>query len=710
LRPDKLAERVRHGLALHRAGDLRGAEPLYAAVLRSDSRHFGALHLLGLLRAQAGDPAGAVKLLRRAIAVEGGHGFVHNNLGNALVELGAPEEALAAFDRAVALDPKLMEAWVGRGNALHAMGRFAEALVAHDAAIAAGAEMAEAHGNRGNALRALGRIEEALAAYDAAIARSPTYATAHANRATALSDAGRDAEALASIGIALALRSDHAGTLESQGIILRLLGRPVEALASLDRALALAPGSVGIQASRAAALSDLGRHEEALSCADAALGTEPASVEARRNRAVVLSRLGRHAESEVEGVAALALAPDCAEALNSRGNALIELGRFEEALECFGQAGTLRPDNPKIPYNRGNALRGMGRHAEAVDAFRTATAMDPGFVEPRWNASLSLLATGDFTAGLPAYEARWQRRNHPRPRHAAAPLWRGEDIAGRTLLLHAEQGLGDTIQMARYASLAAGRSARVVLEAQRPLLPLLHGLPGVAELVAMGDPVPPHDAQCPLMSLPLAFGTDANSIPGGSPYLAADPARVAEWDRLLPQEGLRLGIVCSGNADHAGDRHRSVPLAAFAPLLGPGVRGFLLQTEIRPADEAALREMPGLTALRQRLTDFGETAAALSAIDLLVSVDTSVAHLGGALGRPVWMLLPPLPDWRWMLDRKDSPWYPGMRLFRRARDEAWSQVVARIAAAMPAGSDRPAPDSPECAGPFFERRGSAVFA
>ncbi|HEY8612481.1 MAG TPA: tetratricopeptide repeat protein [Roseomonas sp.] len=673
--PDATTARA---LALHRAGRLDEAEPIYRAVLEGQPGHLQALHLLGLLRAMAGDPAGAVPFLRRAIAADPRHGFIHSNLGNALVELGHAAEGLAAFDRAVALDPRLIEARIGRGNALHALGRHAESLAAHDSARALGADMPELHNNRGNALRALKRPEEALAAYDAAIARHPTYAAAHANRATALADLNRNAEALASIGIALMLRAEDPGFLNTQGVILRALQRPEEALASFDHAITLAPHLADAHASRTAALCDLGRHEEALASADAALALSD-TASAHRNRAATLTLLGRHAEAEAADRAALRTDPASGEAWNGRGNALVELDRFEEALDCFARAEALHPGNRSIPYNRGNALRGLGRHQEAIAAFREALSIDPDFADAHWNEALSRLALGDLAAGFAGYEWRWLRKGCRAHRHAASPLWRGEPLPGRTLLLHAEQGLGDTIQMLRYLPRAAASGTRLVLEVQRPLIPLLQGLPGVAALITPDDPAPPHDAQCPLLSLPFALGTSLATIPAPIPFPAIGPARIEAWNQDLPRGRLRLGLACSGNPAHRGDRHRSIPLARFAPLLGPGIEAFLIQTELRAEDEATLAANPGLTDLRPRLTSFAETAAALHTMDVIVCVDTSVAHLAATLGRPVHLLLPSLPDWRWMLHRADTPWYPSMRLHRRARDESWEAVIERVA-------------------------------
>jgi len=685
MHPDETpADATARALHLHRQGRLAEAEPVYRAVLAARPGDFGALHLLGLLRAMAGDPAGAAPLLRRAIEVDPRHGFVHSNLGNALVELGHAEEGLALFEQATALEPALVEAVVGRGNALHALGRHAESLAAHEAARAMGADMPELHNNRGNALRALHRPAEALEAYDAAIARRATYAAAHANRATALIDLHRDAEALASVEIGLMLRPDDPRFLNTRAVALRALQRPEEALASIDLALALDPGGADMRATRTAILCDLDRFEEGLAEADAALALAEGAG-AYRNRAAALARLGRHAEAEEADRTALRTAPECGEAWNGRGNALVELDRFEEALLCFDRVEAIHPGNRSVPYNRGNALRGLGRHGEAVESFRAAQRLDPRFADARWNEALSLLALGRLEEGFRGYEWRFRRKRRSAERHAASPRWRGEPMEGRTLLLYAEQGLGDTIQMLRYGPLAAARGARLVVEAQRPLLPLLRGLPWIAEAVAPDDPTPPHDAGCPMMSLPLAVGTaTVADIPPPAALAAPDPARVLAWDGALPRGTMRLGIACSGNPEHRRDRYRSVPLRLFAPLLGHGAEAFLVQTDLRAADASFLAATPGLTDLRPRLTSFTETAAALLAMDAVVCVDTSVAHLAGTLGVPVHLLLPSLPDWRWLLGRDDTPWYPGTRLHRRAPEEGWEAVIERVRAALPA--------------------------
>ncbi len=328
----------------------------------------------------------------------------------------------------------------------------------------------------------------------------------------------------------------------------------------------------------------------------------------------------------------------------------------------------------------------LGDLAAADASLRRALAIDPALVEARLNRALLDLLHGRLAAGFAGFELRWQAPGFTSARRGfAQPQWRGEPIAGRSLLLHAEQGLGDTIQFCRYVPLVAARAAReggrVMLEVQRPVLPLLRSrFPGVAVL-ANGDALPEFHLHCPLLSLPAVFGTELATVPTAERYLDADPARAAAWRARLSGAGPRVGLAWSGSAAHWDDAARSIPFFRFLPLCGANARLFGLQPEVRPADRAVLATS-GIEDLGGALADFGETAAAISAMDLVIAVDTSVAHLAAALGRPTWVLLPFAPDWRWLLEREDSPWYPSIRLFRQPTRGDWDSVVRRVRAEL----------------------------
>lgn len=358
-------------------------------------------------------------------------------------------------------------------------------------------------------------------------------------------------------------------------------------------------------------------------------------------------------------------------------------GRHADAAAVLVVAATLDPANAALANDLAAALFGLGREAEALGWIRRALDLDPTLAEALETDSIWKLRYGRMREGWRGYEARWDTSiGRPFRRDFPQPLWRGEPIAGRTILLHAEQGFGDSIQFVRYAKLVAARGARVVLELHPGLRRLLPAMPGVELVLERGDPLPAFDLHCPLLSLPLAFGTDLDSVPAEVPYLAVPENLVYRWHtRLGPRHAKRIGLVWSGNPIHGNDAQRSIPLAVFARLLAPHPdRDFhVLQAVVREDDKAVLAGLPHVHDHSGTLRDFADTAALVTLMDLVISVDTSVAHVAGALGWPVWLLLAFMPDWRWMMGREDSPWYPTMWLFRQKMRGDWDAVLAEVA-------------------------------
>jgi tetratricopeptide (TPR) repeat protein len=507
---------------------------------------------------------------------------------------------------------------------------------------------AEAECNLGVALRALGRVGEAEAAYRRTLELLPDHPEAHLNLGRLLRDGGRLEEAAVHIERAVALQPGAARAHLHLGILRRLEGRPEEAAASLETALALTPGD-------AEAWNELG--------------------------ATHLDR--REIEDAVAAFRqAVALRPAYVEALTNLGAALRRARRLDGAEEAYGEALRHAPERAETHANLGVLRMSQGRVDEAILSFDRAIALRPGYGDALWNRANALLLRGDFARGWDEYEARWQRKEAT-PRDFPAPAWEGESLAGRTLLVHAEQGLGDTIQFVRYLLLLEGRAARIVLEVQEELAELLSGLPGVDAIVARGKALPAFDAHAALLSLPRILRTRLDTIPAGVRYLAADPALERAWgDRLGPKDGVRIGLVWAGNPKHSNDHNRSAP-AAFLPAIAgsAGCRFFSLQMGERRRDllQPGCR---GIVDLAPLLRSFADTAAALTQMDLCIAVDTSVAHLAGALGRPTWVALPFTPDWRWLMGRDDSPWYPTMRLFRQTAPGDWNSVTDAIHAAL----------------------------
>jgi hypothetical protein len=392
---------------------------------------------------------------------------------------------------------------------------------------------------------------------------------------------------------------------------------------------------------------------------------------------------------------ALATSPDHVAALTDRGVALAELDRFDEALAAHERALHIEPHVVAGHVNRGNALLKLTRMEEALESYTKALSMDPANVDANFNAALTRLCIGDFAEGWKQYECRWEKKEFAEQRRGfLQPMWRGEkDLKGKTVLLLAEQGLGDTIQFVRYAPLVAALGAKVIAGVPASLKALVSSVPGVSQVLTDGEPVPAFDLQCPMLSLPLAFETEIATIPANIPYLRPDRGRVAKWNAKLPDNGrLRAGVCWAGNSKHQNDRNRSLPLERLAPVLSaPGVDFVSVQKEVTESDAALLRDH-GVVQLGQEFADFSDTAAVVAMLDLIVAVDTSVAHLAGAMGKVVALLVPFSPDWRWLLDRTDSPWYPTMRLFRQNAVGDWSSPIERLrkeladAACRPAGS------------------------
>lgn len=528
---------------------------------------------------------------------------------------------------------------------LRGSGRLAEAVAAYDAALALRPASPEAHFNRANALQALDQHEEAVTAYDALLTLHPADPQALNNRAVSLLALGRASEALASCVAALLLQPGYAGALHNRGNALAQLDRPEEALASIGAALAQQPEHAAAWSSCGRLLQGAGRHEEALAAFEAALRLRPGDPVSLCDHGGALQALGRPGDALASLDAAIAAAPSSLEAWVNRGNALVALGRHTQALASYARARALRPDDAEV----------------------------------LWNEALARLALGDYQGGWPLYEARWRvPALNLAPRAADQPQWRGhEDVTGRAVLLHAEQGFGDAIQFVRYARDVAARGARVIVASAAALQPLFAGAEGVAQAVVPGkEPLPAFDFHAPLMSLPLAFGTTIATIPP-APYITAEPRKVRRWQTRLDGTGLRVGLVWSGNPDFPAARRKACPPQALARLAATaGCQFVSLQLGVARTGLPAVGQ--GVLDAADELADFGDTAVLVSALDLVISIDTAVAHLAGALGKPVWILLPFAADWRWLVGRDDSPWYPSARLYRQPSPGDWPAVLDRV--------------------------------
>ena len=435
------------------------------------------------------------------------------------------------------------------------------------------------------------------------------------------------------------------------------------------------------QATSAAATQDFQR---AIESYDQAIALNPSHAEAYYKRGNALKNLGRLDAAIASYNQAIERRPDYSYAYCNRGVVQQSLGLTAAALSSYDQAITLDATDAMAHYNRALLLQDCSRWEAALASYNQAILVDPGSADAQYNRSLALLFQGDFENGWRNYEWRWKnasRLSFGKPRNFTEPLWLGEEsIAGKRLLLYSEAGLGDTLQFCRYVALGAARGAIVLLEVQPPLLGLLANLAGASQVVAAGSPLPSFDYQCPLMSLPLAFKTTLDTIPAAAKYLHSEESKVARWRALLGERSRpRIGLVWSGNPNNTIDHRRSIRLADWVAHLPREFEYFCLQKDVREADRAALKSSPSIVWFDDSLMDFANTAALCECLDVVITVDTSIAHLSGALGRPTWVLLPFNPDWRWMRDRDDSPWYRSAKLYRQNAAGNWHEVFARIA-------------------------------
>lgn len=490
-----------------------------------------------------------------------------------------------------------------------------------------------------------GRVEEALGEFDRAIELQPGFGPAYGNRALALEK----------------------------------LGRLEEAIAAYDRALGFKP-EVWLYFNRGNALRDLGKLEEAVESYAQALRLDPEQVEALNNQGALYLRSRQPRKALENFRKTVLLRPGEPDGFNNRGNVFRAMGKPQEALEDYDRAVALAPGRADSWNNRGIALQELGRLSEAIENYDRALGIQPDFAFAYWNKSQAKLLLGEFEEGWRLYEWRWKSAMKRETRDFVQPLWLGgSSLRGQTLLIWAEQGMGDILQYSRYVPMAEALGARVIFEVPQPLFPLLKTLRGKIACVEAGKPLPHFELHCPLISLPLAFKTTLSTVPVREPYLFADSAKAAFWGgKLGPQTQPRIGLAWSGRPEHSNDHNRSMALKTLAPLLELPFEFHSLQKELRAADREWLEASGRIQHHGESLTDFSETAALTAQMDGVVTVDASTAHLAGALGKPIWVLLPFAPDYRWLLDRSDSPWYPTAVLLRQETSGNWDGPVRRM--------------------------------
>jgi tetratricopeptide (TPR) repeat protein len=617
-RTEETRETIQQALDDFRAGRQEQAEAICLDIVRRQPDHADGLYLLGLIAYERRDFDSAIDYLKKTLNIDPGHADAYLNLGNALQGKGLFDEAIANYRRAADLCP---------GNA-------------------------DILNNMGVALTTGGRVDEAINCYQEAIRQNPDNALSYNN-----------------LGNTLRAKGNYEGSVQC-----------------FKRAIRINPAAADFHKNMGNALRDKGQMDEALTCYREALRLNADAAEIHYNMANLYKETDRRDLAVVSYQEALHINPYLTDARYNLGNTLRDMGRYDEAIACYKIILDREPDYLEAYNNMGVAFKEKGDTVRAIACYEKALEINPGIAETQWNLSLVYLLAGEFEEGWRRYEWRWQKADYrPYLRHFSQPLWDGSAIAGKTILLHAEQGYGDAVQFVRYVPQVAAMGADVIVEAPRGLAALFKAMPGIHHIVQRGDELPPFDVHCPLLTLPMVFETRLSSIPGHLPYLVADPEKKEAWRLKLAADGdsFKVGLVWSGNPEHKNDRNRSLPLERLVPLLSvDGVSFYSLQK-----GEAARMLSDGryegrIIDYTGELNDFADTAALLVNLDLVISVDTAVAHLVGALAAPVWLMLPFAPDWRWLLGRTDSPWYPTMRLFRQHAPGAWEPVIEEMIAGL----------------------------
>ncbi len=605
---------------------------------------------------------------------------MHNSLGSIFEKQGRLEEAAAGFARAAALRPGAIGLLLSLAFVQRKLARYGEAVMTGERALALDPRSVDALNSLGVSLKNAGHNDAALDCFRRAIELRPVNPQVHLGYANVLYELKRFDDAVVAYRRAIELKPDYGEAHGNLGVVLQALERYGEAQDSFKRALELIGDSPELLTTYGLTLQAVERYDDAIVQHRKALALKPDFPSAYNNLGISLAALNRRDEALAAYRRALEIRPDYPEALNNLANLLKELSRPDEARAAYNRALEIRPNFHEAELNRANIDYGMGDIKKAIGAYREILAKAPAMVDTHFNLALALLTLGEFAEGWEEHEWRWQRPG-VKPHGFKQPMWHQAAPRGARVLVHSEQSFGDAIQMARYVPRIVALGHRVKIGAPKPLRRWLATLPEV-EVIQTVERHNEVDFQIPFLSLPRTFGTRLETIPAEVPYLPVPLEEAARFRKKLG-DGFKVGLVWRGSKIHKNDRNRSIDPRLLAPLFGiEAVRIVSLQKEPRPGDLAVMRDLGPFIDLTAEFSDFAATAAFVETLDLVVAVDTSVAHVAGALGKPLFLMLPFVPDWRWLLDRDDSPWYPSARLFRQTQIGDWSDVIERVAAAL----------------------------
>lgn len=664
----------------HLQGQLAEAETSYRQALALDPRQPDALHMLGVLARQKGDLTTARALIEQAVRERPAYPEAFHDLGLVLWDLGQPQPAIDAYRRAVALKPDFVDACYNLGNLFYAKGNLAEAAIWYAKALEIEPRLAPAHFNLAVIAHRQNDLASAIAGYERAVACQPDYFEALLNLGLARKEAGDFELAAQALERVAAMRLPSVAVLHALGVIRRQQGRLPEAESLSRRAIALEPSHLPARLELVVILDEVGKIEEALTEIQTVAATATRSPEVHSLLGALLKKQKRWKEAEASLRRALELDPGNMPAFTALAELSVQRGDLDSSAAYCEAAAQANPNDPSALFYLAIVRYAQSRTTAAAQNFAEVLRLDPRHELARLNLGLCQLRLGDYQSGFANYEARWKTPNADgTPRQPLRRPWKGESLLGKTLLLRSEQGFGDSIQFVRFAATVARQGARVLLECQPQVAALLATAKGIDQVIPKGQPLPPFDLESTLMSLPRILDITLETLPKQAAYLSA-PNSAARIIAPAKAGQLNVGLVWAGNPRHVNDASRSLRLAEFTRWFAlPTINFHSLQTgpAIRQLDDLPSREK--INNLSGQLVDFSATARVIESLDLIISVDTAVAHLAGAMGKPIWLLVSFSNDWRWGEGTEVSPWYPTMRIFRQPKLGNWSEPIAQIA-------------------------------
>lgn len=676
-----LAQKLAHAQQLHQQGLFNEAKKAYESLLKIQTKNAEALHGLGLIAYVQQKYQEGIKYINQAIQISPEANYF-NNRGTVYFALKKYPEAEIDYKKALGLQPKLTDAKFNLANLYSEISRTQDALNFYDQILCDDPLHIEALYNRGNALKQEKRLEEARQDYDQVLRMNPKHQNALLNRGNVFLGMEELDLAIESYSLAIEIDVTFSEALICRANAYSLQKKYELATEDLKKVIQLRPDYKESYYGLANALKDQYHLHDAVTYYQKAIAIDPGYYDALTNLANTLRRLKVFDQAAVYYSQAVQARPNSAEAYSNLGNILHDIKRTDLAIDAYVKALEIDSKDQRALYNLGNIFKELNQLDDALEQFNYVLSLDPDSIETRFAIGMIYLTQGKYKEGFALYELRWQRESLiTKLREYEQPLWTGhESLENKTILIYIEQGLGDTIQFSRLIPELAKRGAQVLFEVQKPVINLMQQISGVTQVIPYEETLPEFDYYCPLLSLPAKLGLELDMIPLAQGYLKTQPNYVDKWQKILGiKTKPRIGLVCSGNPMHENDQNRSILLFDLIPFLPTEFEYVCLQKEMREVDRQMLQKYPLFKSYGDDLETFDDTAALCELMDIVISVDTSVAHLSGALAKKTYLLIPYCPDWRWMLNREDSPWYDAMKIYRQEYSNQWHTTFVKLA-------------------------------